>query len=112
MRTVRATQTCPTQRAPSATPSAVPSSSSFGHAAVSDARVAAGAGGGEEPKVLAFAQVAEAHRPAKSAKDWIGAVMAAGDGKGGGRDDTAQGTTKDPSKIAAMEAAAAAYFSK
>jgi alanyl-tRNA synthetase len=74
--------------------------------------VAAGAGGAEEPKVLAFAQVAEVHRPAKSAKDWIAAVMAAGDGKGGGRDDTAQGTTKDPSKIAAMEAAAAAYFSK
>jgi len=83
------------------------------HPALSFLAVSVGAGAaGEEVKVLAFAQVAEAHRPGKTAKDWIGAVMAAGDGKGGGRDDTAQGTTKDPSKIPAMEAAAAAYFSK
>lgn len=47
-------------------------------------------------KLLVWANVSKAHIDAGvTAKDWVAAVLSSVNGKGGGRNDTAQGTTKD-----------------
>ena len=61
-------------------------------------------------KALAFATLAkEAVAGGASAKDWIAAVCAVCDGKGGGRDDSAQGTSADVTRVDAMLDAASAW---
>lgn len=62
-------------------------------------------------KLLAFAATPKAAVAAgANAKDWIAAVMEAVGGKGGGREDTAQGTTKDIGKAGEAAEAAAAWI--
>lgn len=75
-----------------------------------DAGIALLATSSDGAKLLVIAAVPAAKQAALKAKDWVAAVMAACDGKGGGRDDAAQGTAKDaPGKAAAVHAAGEAF---
>jgi alanyl-tRNA synthetase len=62
-------------------------------------------------KVLVFTVAGKAAIAAGvNAKDFVSAALAPADGKGGGRDDAAQGTAKDVGKVAAILEAAGAYL--
>jgi alanyl-tRNA synthetase len=62
-------------------------------------------------KLLVMAVVPkEAVAAGASAKDWVSAALAPADGKGGGREDSAQGTAKDVGKADAVIAAAQAFI--
>jgi alanyl-tRNA synthetase len=59
-------------------------------------------------KVLVFA-CSPKDAPSVVAKDWVTAVLAVGGGKGGGKDEQAQGTSKEVGKVEEMLAAARAF---
>jgi len=58
-------------------------------------------------KVMVFGSTSkEAGAAGVTAKEWVAAALAPADGKSGGREDSAQGTSKDVSKVGEMLAAA------
>ena len=64
----------------------------------------------KKEKVLVFAVSSKAAiAGGLSAKDWVAAALAVADGKSGGRDDGAQGTAKDLTKVADIIAAGKAF---
>ena len=64
----------------------------------------------KKEKVLVFSVASKAAiAGGLSAKDWVAAALAPADGKGGGRDDGAQGTAKDITKVSEILSAGVAF---